>query len=64
MAFPVNGLLTGFLEALDLHLKLSSGSGRKSSHESIVHVSADFHHYLLQLLLKMGEVLVSAGARR
>lgn len=34
MAFPINDLLTCFLEALDLHLKLSAGSGRKNSHNT------------------------------
>lgn len=47
MAFPINDLLACFLEALDLDLKLRAGSGRKSCHESIMHVSAEFYHYLL-----------------
>lgn len=42
MAFPINDLLASFLEALDLHLKLSAGSGRNSSHGSIMCVSAEF----------------------
>lgn len=40
MAFSINDLLVCFLEALDVHLKFSAGSGRKSSPESIMHVSA------------------------
>lgn len=53
MAFPRHDLLACMLEGADLCLKLSAGSGRKSSHKVIMNMSTEFHHCLLQLLLKM-----------
>lgn len=63
MVFPINDLLTCFVEALDLHLKLSAGSVRNSSHRSILHVSAEFSVISCSSFSRW-DVLVSAGARR
>lgn len=59
MTFPINDLLACFLEALDLHLKLGAGSGRNSSHSSIMHMWGEFH--LFQLPLSLEGLGVSQG---